>query len=101
MSKSSEQLTELELRIATLIRRYGEQRASLAQKKEECEQLLLRNSEQERRIHHLEQNLSIAAVSGRDDSQEARKALEGLGNELSEIMAVIDECITLLESRIE
>lgn len=101
MSNSSDQLTELELRIATLIRKYGEQKAALAQKKMECEALLRRNGEQEEKIYLLEQNLSIATISGGATSPEARAALEGLEVELTQIMEVIDECITLLESRIE
>lgn len=101
MSNSSNQLTELELRIATLIRKYGEQKAVLAQKKSECEALIRRNGEQEEKIYLLEQNLSIATISGGATSPEARAALEGLEAELTQIMAVIDECIALLEGRIE
>lgn len=101
MSNSSDQLTELELRIGTLIRKYGEQKAALAQKKMECEALLRRNGEQEEKINLLEKNLSIATISGGASSPEARAALEGLEEELTKIMEVIDECITLLEGRIE
>lgn len=101
MSQSSDQLTELELRIATLIRKYSEQKTALAQKKEECEALLRRHEEQKEKIQLLEKNLSIATISASNTSPEARAALEGLEVELSQIMEVIDECISLLESRVE
>lgn len=101
MSNSSEQLTELELRIATLIRKYSEQKAALDKIKTEYATLLNRNHEQEEKIDLLKKNLSVATISGGVASPEARAALEGLEAELSQIMGVIDECIKLLESRIE
>lgn len=84
-----------------MIRKYGEQRSALAQKKEECEALLRDKELQEEKLYLLEQNLSIATVSGGATSPEARAALEGLREELAQITEVIDECITLLQCRIE
>lgn len=100
MSDASEQLSELEVRVALLIRKYSEVKQALAQKREECEALLANQARQEERIKHLEQNLSIVAVAS-GTSPDARVALEGLSRELQGITEVIDECITLLDSRIE
>ncbi len=100
MSKSGGELTELELRIATLIRKYNEQRDALRAKQRECEDLQSLNSVQEKKIHRLEQDLSIAAVT-KQGTPNARVALEDLDRELAEMTTAIDECITLLEGRIE
>lgn len=101
MSNSNDQLTELEIRITALMRKYSEQKKALARKTEECEALLRQRGEQAEKINLLEQNLCIATISGGATSPEARAALEGLEAELSQIMGVIDECITLLDGRIE
>ncbi|MDO5017090.1 MAG: hypothetical protein Q4E10_01855 [Porphyromonas sp.] len=100
MSSGNDQLTELELRVATLIRKYTDARASLAHKKEEFEELLKKHAEQQDRIRSLEQTLSISAVTIAE-SPDTQAALKGLGQELDQITQVIDECITLLDSRVE
>lgn len=100
MSQASDQLTELEVRVALLLRKYGEVKRALASKRDECEALLAQQARQEEMIERLEQNLSIATVAS-GSSPEARVALEGLSKELEGITEVIDECITLLDSRIE
>lgn len=100
MSNAYDQLTELELRIATLIRKYGEVRKVLDVKSQECDALLAKQKTQEEKIRGLEQSLSIATVAT-SQSPEARSALESLGKELDGITQVIDECITLLDGRIE
>ena len=100
MSNAYDQLTELELRVATLVRKYGEVRKSLEAKSQECEALLAKQKAQEETIRCLEQNLSIATVAT-TQSPEARSALQGLERELDGITQVIDECITLLDGRIE
>lgn len=100
MSSSNNELTELELRVATLIRKHSEQREALQAKILECDRLLERNTAQTERIHQLEQSLSVASVTNAG-SPIAREALESLERELAGITEVIDECITLLEGRIE
>lgn len=100
MSNAYDQLTELELRIATLIRKYGEVRKALDVKSQECDALLAKEKTQEEKIRGLEQSLSIATVAT-SQSPEARSALESLEKELDGITQVIDECITLLDGRIE
>lgn len=100
MSNAYNQLTELELRIATLIRKYGEVRKALDVKIQECDALLAKQKKQEVKIKGLEQSLSIATVAT-TQSPEAISALESLGKELDGITQVIDECITLLDGRIE
>jgi len=96
MSSAYDQLIELELRVATLIRKYGEMRNALEMKRQECDALLAKQKAQEEKI----KSLSIATVVT-TPSSEGRKALEGLGKELDDITKVIDECITLLDGRIE
>ena len=100
MSSAYDQLIELELRVATLIRKYGEMRNALEMKRQECDALLAKQKAQEEKIRRLEQSLSIATVVT-TPSSEGRKALEGFGKELDDITKVIDECITLLDGRIE
>lgn len=100
MDSNRNQLDELELRIQMLVRKYQQLRDDHEAKSIQCEELLRTSKEQGEKILQLKQDLSVAALAT-GSSAESREALEGLRDELSEMSVAIDECITLLEGRIE
>ncbi|MDN4754178.1 hypothetical protein QYZ87_06510 [Porphyromonadaceae bacterium W3.11] len=100
MSRESQLLEEVELRIAMFGRKYNQVNEELADAMAKIDLLTDQSNKQREEIQTLEQKLSVATIAT-GSSPEANHALLGLREELDGIVEVIDECITLLEKRIE
>lgn len=100
MSVESQLLEELELRVAAFARKHKQLREEFVGISTANKELTELSNRQQEEIRTLRQKLSVATMTTTSDT-EGRQALKDLRGELDEIISTIDECITLLEKKIE
>lgn len=105
-SDSDQLMYELEQKIGVLLSRYQGMQSKLASISRERESLACSCTEKDRRIETLEQQLAMMALAQSTTYTEsseggARSGLVTLREEVAGLTLIIDECITLLEQRME